>query len=187
MNTKITIKEIAYAIALCAVAILLSQIFHIFGGKGHIFLPMHIPVILGGMFLGARNGAIIGAVVPLISFIITGGEMPTLTPVPELYFMMCELAAYGFVAGFLNDKLKLNPYIVLIVTMISGRLALMLSVFLFTTLFYQHLEITPLSYMLDGIKSGIIGIVIQIAAIPILFKLGEGFFEFRKREKVLGS
>ncbi len=175
---KKTTKSIVFSSVFIAIGVLLPQIFHIFGGAGPMFLPMHISVILGGMLLGAKYGAIIGLITPIISFIATGGIMPPITPVPILYFMMCELSAYGFLSGFINSKFKLNTYVVLISSMVLGRTVLTIGIFLF----YQHLKVnlTPLGYVQGAILTGIPGIIIQIVVIPILYDLLRKYFKPHK-------
>ena len=74
-----------------AAGILLPIFFHGLGLGGAVFLPMHIPVLLGGMLLGWRQGFVIGLVTPLLSCLLTG--MPPL--LPALPLMTSELAAYG--------------------------------------------------------------------------------------------
>ncbi len=174
---KSDIKNISFSAMFVAIGVLLPQLFHFFGGIGTIFLPMHIPVLLGGMFLGSKYGLIIGIITPVVSHIFTGGAMPPVTPVPILYFMVFELGAYGYISGFLNKKLKLSPHIILIASMILGRLVLLISVFVFINLFYQHLDITPISYTIGAIITGIPGIAIQVGLIPIIYRLGEKYFK----------
>ncbi len=179
---KQTTKNIVFSAMFIAIGVLLPQIFHIFGGVGPVFLPMHLSVILGGMLLGAKYGVIIGIITPIISFIVTGGVMPPISPVPILYFMICELGAYGFLSGFINEKLKVNSYVVLLLSMILGRIALTFSVFLFLNLFYQHLKIglTPFGYVKGAILTGVPGIIIQIIVIPVLYNLLKKYFNTNK-------
>ncbi len=178
---KTNIKNVVFSAVFVAIGIVLPQLFHIFGGIGAVFLPMHIGVLLGGMLLGSRYGAIIGAITPIISHIVTGGAMPPVTPMPILYFMVCELAGYGFFAGLLREKFKLNPYVVLLGAMLLGRIVLLLSVFVFVNLFYQHLDITPIQYTVTAIVTGIPGIAIQIGFIPIIYRLSEKYFIYRNQ------
>ena len=52
------IKKLVYTGLLVAVGVLLPQVFHIFGSSaaGMVFLPMHIPVLRGGLLLGPMSG-----------------------------------------------------------------------------------------------------------------------------------
>jgi len=43
--------ELIYSGLFVAFGLILPQLFHLFGGTGPIFLPMHIPVLLAGFFL----------------------------------------------------------------------------------------------------------------------------------------
>ena len=95
-----SVKKIVYGGLLIAIGVILPQLFHIFGqSAGQTFLPMHIPVILAGMLIGPVWGLGVAVIVPILSSLITG--MP---PVPMLYFMLFELAAYAVVSGLLAKK-----------------------------------------------------------------------------------
>ncbi len=169
MNIKT--KKIVIASVFVAIGVLLPQLFHMFGLAGPIFLPMHIPVLLGGMITGSMYGAVIGFIVPIVSFIYTGGAMPPMTPVPVLLFMIFELTAYGFFAGLFMKKFKLNEYVVLILSMICGRIVLGVVVFILVNTMYSHLQITPISYVIGGFIQGITGVIIQLITIPFIYKV----------------
>lgn len=154
-------KKLTYSALFLALGIIFPQIFHLFGGTGPIFLPMHIPVLLAGFFLGGSSGALVGFITVLISAAITG--MP---PVPILYFMLAEVTIYGFIAGIAYKKLKLNIYISLLLAMVVGRLALALTVFTLQPLL--GLKLSPQAYMIGSIINGVPGIVIQLIFIPII-------------------
>ena len=57
-------KKMAVGGLLIAVGILLPQVFHLAGGSamGTLFLPMHLPVLLGGFLLGPLFGGTVGPV-----------------------------------------------------------------------------------------------------------------------------
>ncbi len=157
MNTK----KLVFSGVFIALGLLLPQAFHMFGGTGPIFLPMHIPVLLAGFFLGAPSGALVGVITVLLSAALTG--MPQ---VPITYFMMFELAAYGFAAGFLYKTLKLNVYISLVGAMIIGRLILAAAVFTIQPML--GLKLSPQVYMTGALVNGIPGMLIQLIFIPIV-------------------
>jgi len=84
------------ASALCvALAIITSSVFHVGDLPGNMFLPMHIPIIVCGFVCGHKYGVVAGLITPILSHIVTPGR----PPVPVVYFMTFELAAYGFFAG----------------------------------------------------------------------------------------
>lgn len=64
---------------------------------GSMLLPMHIPVILCGLICGWQYGLSVGFILPLLRYAMFG--MPLLFPTGIA--MAFELAAYGFVVGFL--------------------------------------------------------------------------------------
>lgn len=147
-----------------AAGILLPIFFHGLGMGGAVFLPMHIPVLLGGLFLGWRPGLVIGLLTPALSCLLTG--MPPL--LPALPLMTAELSAYGAVAGLCSLKLCWNVYVALIAAMLAGRLAAALVLACFADLLGIHL--TPLAYIAASISHGLVGIVIQLAFIPFIVK-----------------
>ena len=122
MNQKT--KDMVSAALCVALGLIVPQVFHLipFVGTvpnlGGVFLPMHIPVLLCGLLCGWRYGAACGAVVPLLSSVVTG--MPVLWP--QGVSMVFELAAYGLVAGLLYRGMKKGVYPALVAAMVAGRL-----------------------------------------------------------------
>lgn len=156
--------------ALClALGILLPQVFHVIpvANTGNVFLPMHIPVILCGYFVGAGYGALVGAICPLLSFLFTG--MPNAARLP---FMIVELMAYGVAAGvFYHILAKLNKtlriYLTLIITMICGRVAYFMG--LVVAVYILGMKELSVMAVISAIVLGLPGIVIQIVLIPVIF------------------
>ncbi len=170
MNSKA--KRITHSALFLALGMIIPQMFHLFGGTGPIFLPMHIPVLLAGFFLGGKYGAIIGFLTVLLSSTITG--MPQ---VPILYFMLVEVTIYGLVAGLSYKKFKLNVYISLILAMIVGRIALAISAYGLQPLL--GIQLSPKLYILGALTNGIPGIIIQLVFIPIVvFSIERAGYKF---------
>ena len=67
---------------------------------GQLLCPMHLPVLLCGFLCGWKWGLAVGVVAPLLRSFTLG--MPPLFP--TALCMAFELAAYGFLAGFLYKK-----------------------------------------------------------------------------------
>ena len=147
-----------------ACGLLLPLAFHTFGMGGRTFLPMHIPVFMGGLLLGWLPGFIIGALTPLLSCLLTG--MPPL--IPSLPMMIVELALFGLVAGYLYYDKRQNIYLALISAMVAGRLGAAFVLLLFSDMLGIHLH--PLTYVAATFMTGIVGVVIQIVFIPILVR-----------------
>lgn len=156
-------KKIVYGGLLTAVGLVLPQAFHIFGeGAGMAFLPMHLPVMIAGILLGSCYGGLIGLLIPLVSSILTG--MP---PVPKLYFMLVELAAYGIFTGIFIRRM--NVYLTLLCSMIAGRVLYGLSLIVGVKLLGFQFPFASLGAFLAGIVSGIPGMILQIAVIPLFY------------------
>lgn len=126
------------------------------GINGKVFLPMHIPVLLAGFVLGARYGLFVGVLAPIINFLVSG--MP---PVPYLYAMIFELAAYGLLAGWLSGRL--NLLVSLLLAMLGGRV-------IFGLAGWFILQKAPFLLIKGSIMTGLVGIAIQLVLVPVLVK-----------------
>ena len=64
-------KKLTFGAMCLAISLLLPQVFHIIGMQqaGSVFLPMHLPVFIGGMLLGPIYGLFLGIFAPLTSFV----------------------------------------------------------------------------------------------------------------------
>ncbi|MFI3176041.1 MAG: ECF transporter S component [Eubacteriales bacterium] len=163
--------KITYAGVLIAISILLPMVFHTMGGSssGSVFLPMHIPVLLGGFILGPIYGLVIGILAPLINALTTG--MPSMVRLP---FMIIELGIYGLCTGLLYHKVglkkkKYGVYVTLISAMILGRIVYAMMLYLLIDLLGVPLNNTVT--ILAASITGIYGIIIQIVLIPLVLYL----------------
>ena len=89
---------------------------------GSMLCPMHIPVLLCGFFCGAPWGLVVGLIAPILRSFTLG--MPPMFP--TALCMAFELAAYGFIAGWLHNKLpkkKVNVYVSLLIVGIATLIA----------------------------------------------------------------
>lgn len=162
MNSRIKTKKIVIAGLLLAIGVIIPSIFHTTGIAGTIFLPMHIPVLIGGFLLPSSLALSLGALTPLLNSLIT--TMPPLFPMAII--MVFELAVYGFITSILSRKLKLPSVISLIFAMIGGRIVAGFVVFMLVSLFTVQMD--PIMFVKTGIITGLPGIGIQIVLIPIL-------------------
>lgn len=154
-----------------ALGVLLPQVFHLVGGAGPAFLPMHIPVLLSGFLVNPITGLYVGILTPILSHLITG--MPPIAPIPMLPIMIFELSTYGFIAGILYNKLKMNVFISLAGAMLAGRITYGLIVYIMLTFFHVKMA-GPIAAVIGAVNNGILGIILQIVFIPVLVKLLEG-------------
>lgn len=110
--------------ALCiAMCIVLPMAFHTIPNAGNIFTPMHIPVLLCGLTVGAPYGLLCGLTGPFLSSILT--SMPPAAVLPS---MMLECAVYGAVTGLLIRRVHtkstyVDLYLSLIAALLLGRIA----------------------------------------------------------------
>lgn len=157
--------QLVFAALCVSMGLVLPSFFHLIGGAGPAFLPMHIPALLCGFVCSWRYGLLCGMVMPIISSVITG--MPVLFPTA---IAMCfELATYGVVASLSYKKLGVYPALAL--AMVSGRCVAGVANF-----FLLGLKGAP--YGLEAFISAsfvvaIPGIILQLLLLPVLVKMIE--------------
>ena len=168
LKIKITIKTLI-SIAFVGLSVLLPQLVHIaFGQTGGIkLLPMYMPVIISSLLLGYKWGLGIGIISPLISFLITNvllnSPMPSFERLP---FMMLELGVISLISGMFAKLVEKNVWyslIAVLASFVAGRCILILSV----AIFQNYVTFTP-TLIFNQIISGLIGIAIQMALIPLI-------------------
>lgn len=147
-----------------ACGVILPMVFHMFSMGGTVFLPMHIPVLIAGYFLGPMYGAAVGIVTPIISGLLTG--MPPLVPVMPI--MAFELCGYGLFTGLIFEKTN-KIYLSLISAMVAGRLLAIVGAFVISLTLAP--KINPIAYVVGGLSIAIPGMIIQLIFIPMLIKL----------------
>ena len=162
MKTRITTKELVLSGVLLAAGLLLPMVFHMFSMTGPAFLPMHIPVLIGGMLLPPPLAILLGIITPIVSSILTG--MPVAFPMAII--MAFELGTYGLSASIATRKLKLNTLLALIIAMIDGRIVAGIVVAVLVKLF--GVQMNPIMFVKGAIITGLPGLMIQILFIPTL-------------------
>lgn len=165
VRTKIAVKSLV-SVGIIALAVILPQLAHFVVGAqaGVKWLPMYLPILLGGCLLGSRWGLAVGMLSPLASFVITsaaGEAMPALTRLP---FMMAELAVFAFVCGLFSEKIEKNALMAfpaVITAEIVGRAFFLLMVAVFHSF-------TPLTtaMVFGQIKTGLVGLAVQAVIAP---------------------
>lgn len=167
VKTKITVKSLLAA-GIVALAVLLPQLVHIAAGAqgGAQWLPMYLPVLLGGCLLGWRWGLGIGVLSPLISFAVTslfGNAMPAAARLP---YMVAELAVFAAVSGLFSEKIAENGWMAfpaVLLAAVSGRATF----FLLAAVFQS---VSPLSAATAWaqIQTGLVGLVLQAVLVPFI-------------------
>lgn len=164
---KLTVKTVI-ALAVVALAVALPQLAHlaIGPGAGIKFLPMYLPVIIGGCMLGWRFGAAVGMASPLVSYLLTSAVGTAMPAASRLPFMMLELCVFAAVCGMFSKKIAENSLIALpavLCAQICGR-----SVFLVSVMLFGKSASLTAGIVLGQIKSGIPGLVCQAVIIPLV-------------------
>lgn len=162
---KIAIKSLVSA-GIIAAAVILPQLVHLISGQpgGVKWLPMYLPVLLGGCVLGTAWGIGIGILSPLVSFLVTslmGNAMPTLARLP---FMVAELAVFAAISGLFSKKIAENGWFAfpaVILAQVSGRAAFML----LAVIFQSVTPFTP-AIIWSQIETGLLGMVLQAVIVP---------------------
>lgn len=157
MNTK----KMVYAAVILALSIAIPALFHLTGLPGNIFLPMHLPVLIGGLLLGPLYGLIVGVLAPMLNFFLA--NMP---PVPILYIMIFELGAYGLFTGLLYKKSN-RLFISLLASLVIGRLVAAIVVFVLVQTM-TGFDANPVLWFIGSFVKSFPGIAIQLVLIPLL-------------------
>lgn len=166
MNTRtLRIQKLALAALCLALCMLLPFLTGQIPQIGNMLCPMHIPVLLCGFLVGPIWGAVVGALAPLLRFVLFG--MPPLFPIGVT--MCVELAVYGLVSGLLYRRLPrkpLNLYVSLLTAMLLGRIvwgavrALLSGV--------SGTPFTWAAFIAGAFTTAIPGIVLHIILIPLI-------------------
>lgn len=164
------VRDIAKASLLGALGLVLPYLFHLLGAGG-VFLPMHIPIVLGGFFLPPTLASFLGAIVPFLSSLLTG--MPP--AVPTMPLMVLELAGLGGTTAVLYQKLKAGLWASLIGGIIGDRVVLAIAVFLLGR--WLGVKET-IAYVSTAVIVGAPGIILQLILVPPIIY----FYERRRRE-----
>lgn len=157
------LRQIPLTALFIAAAILLPQLFHLFG-LGPTFLPMFLPVFAGAMVLSWKFALVLGLSSPLISWVFTG--MPPLIP-PILPVMLVQLGTAAILISWLRYHIKKSVWFVLIVAIVWDRLLLFILVTIIAPIFGLDHPFFSTALVISGLP----GIILQIIVIPQLIPL----------------
>ena len=131
---------------------------------GNMLLPMHYPILLCGFLCGWRYGLALGLALPLLRSLMFGA--PPLMPIALA--MSAELAAYGFISGFLNERFPpRNVFLFyghLLTAMLGGRLLWGAAMFLLLGI--NAREFTLKMFAMGAFVLALPGIALQLVIIP---------------------
>lgn len=132
---------------------------------GKALSPMHIPVLLCGLLCGPMYAGLVGAVAPLLRFMLFG--MPVLYPTG---IAMCfELAGYGVSAGLILRALprkKSSIYAALIGAMLIGRVVW--GVAQAVLLGLGGSAFTMSAFLAGAFVNAVPGIIVHIVLVPVV-------------------
>ena len=160
------VKKLAVTAMLFAVGMVLPFFIGQIPAIGKMLLPMHIPVLLCGFIVGWQYGALIGFLLPIVRGLVFG--MPPLYP--NAVAMAFEMAAYGFVSGYLYSHARWQCtkmlYISLVTAMLAGRL-----VWAFAEVILLGIggnTFTWEMFAAGAFLNAIPGIIVQLVLIPLI-------------------
>lgn len=165
-RVKFTVKGLISA-GLIALAVCLPQLVHVIAGApgGVKWLPMYLPVLLGGCLLGVRWGLGIGILSPLVSFWITSAMGSAMPAAARLPFMVAELAVFGAVSGLFAKKIGEHGWMAfpaVFLAEVSGRGSFLLLVLLFRSVS----PFTP-AMIWSQILTGLPALLLQAVLVPL--------------------
>lgn len=166
-RVRVTVKCLV-SVGLVVLAVALPQLVHLaLGAAGGVeWLPMYLPVLLGGCLLGTAWGLCVGVASPVLSFLLTlpfGEPMPALARLP---FMAAELAVFAAVSGAFSGKIAQNGWMAfpaVLLAQVAGRAAFLFLVFVFQS-------VSPLApeAVWAQIRTGLLGMVLQAVLVPFM-------------------
>lgn len=160
-----SVQKLASAGICLAISLVLPFITGQIPEIGSMLSPMHIPVLLCGFICGWQYGFAVGAVAPILRYLLFG--MPPIFPTGIA--MAFELAAYGACAGILYQKMSKkvsSVYVSLIGAMLIGRMVWGVARFLMALLF--GVEFSFAAFLGGAFLTAVPGIICHIALIPVL-------------------
>ena len=133
---------------------------------GNMLLPMHLPVILCGFICGWKYGLVVGAITPVLRSAVFG--MPPMYP--TAIAMAFELAAYGFLVGFLFRNARWqclkSLYRCLIISMLGGRV--IWGIVMTVILGLGENGFTLTAFLTGAFLNAIPGIIVQLILVPAI-------------------
>ena len=156
-------KNIVGTVLFSALGVAIPRVFHLLVGAqaGVTFLPMHIMVLIAALTFGITSATVVAGSSVVFSYLLTG--MPALARMP---YMLVELVIYAVLLGLLNKKF--NSYVSLVGTMVIGRI-------LYAGVLFVAVNMIGLNgygiSVIESTKAGFLGIIIQLAIVPVIAML----------------
>lgn len=158
-------------LVLAAMFLAIGLVLPFFTGQikqiGNMLLPMHLPVLLCGLVCGWQYGLGVGFILPILRGALFG--MPVFYPTGAA--MAFELAAYGFIAGYLYSHAKWHCIKslcrCLIAAMLGGRVVWGIAMTIIMGLGNSG-SFTLAAFWTGAFLNAVPGIVLQLILIPAI-------------------
>lgn len=177
MKKKIIIQKTTLSAMFIALAFVMPFFTMQIPEIGDMLCPMHVPVMLCGYVCGAPWGLLVGIISPLLRSLVM--TMPVMYPTGIA--MAFELATYGFMVGFLHNKLPQKKpfiYVSLISAMVAGRI-----VWGFARAALFGFDVGRFgfeAFWAGAVLNAIPGIIVQIIIVPVIVMLLQKYFPMNK-------
>jgi len=178
-------------LVVAALMLALGLVLPFFTGQipriGSMLCPMHLPVLLCGLLCGWRYGLAVGFLLPPLRYILF--HMPPIFPTGIA--MAFELAAYGFLAGFLYARSRrqgaASLYRCLLAAMLGGRLVWAAVRAALSGVSGE--AFTWQMFLSGAFFTAIPGIILQLTFIPALMAALDrtGLVRFRREENAAAA
>lgn len=165
MRNSNRVKKLVLSAMFMAIGLVLPFITGQIPAIGQMLCPMHLPIMLCGIFCGWQYGLIVGFITPLLRGALFG--MPAL--VPNGISMAFELATYAVVIAIMYRTLPKKVwglYLSLIISMILGRVVW--GAVRLVVAGVVGNAFTATMFIAGGLTKAIPGIIAQLILIPTI-------------------
>lgn len=163
-KTQSPLRTLVTAAMLLALGLVLPFLTGQIPQIGKMLCPMHLPVLLCGLLCGWKYGLAVGLILPPLRYVLFFA--PPLFPTGTA--MAFELAAYGFLAGFLYARSRwqcvVALYRCLIAAMLGGRVVWAVARVVLSGVSGQ--AFTWQMFLSGAFLTAIPGIILQLVFIP---------------------
>ena len=166
---KKSLRQLIYAAVFTALGMVLPLLTLQLKEIGDSLLPMHLCIMLCGLFCGWKYGLLCGLLLPFLRSVTFG--MPPIYP--NAVWMATELATYGLCISVFFDKIFRSRFKLifpsLLITMLLGRIVWGITKAIL--LGAAGKTFTMAMFITGGFVDAIPGIILQLVLIPLILKI----------------